>query len=198
MENRQAILSAKDVEIQFSLRGQRLTAIRGCSLDLYEGETLAIVGESGSGKSVFTKSFIGMAQAKQPFPGISLAVVDDQVERALASQAADELINISGVRAAFVVYGEGGGSCVSARSYGQLNVQMVMEKVGGGGSLTGAGAQFKDKTPDEVAQLLLDAIGEYLKEIEDEDKRHKEEQTWRSPATAPAQKPPVRSKLLKI
>jgi len=60
MENRQAILSAKDVEIQFSLRGQRLTAIRGCSLDLYEGETLAIVGESGSGKSVFTKSFIGM------------------------------------------------------------------------------------------------------------------------------------------
>jgi len=125
----------------------------------------------------YVKKYQIMAQAKQPFPGISLAVVDDQVERALASQAADELINISGVRAAFVVYGEGGGSCVSARSYGQLNVQMVMEKVGGGGSLTGAGAQFKDKTPDEVAQLLLDAIGEYLKEIEDEDKRHKEEQT---------------------
>lgn len=57
---RQPILSARDVEIRFSLRGQKLTAIRKCSLDLYDGETLAIVGESGSGKSVFTKSFIGM------------------------------------------------------------------------------------------------------------------------------------------
>ncbi|MGE5653460.1 MAG: ABC transporter ATP-binding protein [Bacillota bacterium] len=54
------ILSAKDVVIKFSLRGRVLTAIRGASLDLYEGQTLAIVGESGSGKSVFTKSFIGM------------------------------------------------------------------------------------------------------------------------------------------
>lgn len=57
---KEPILSAKDVEIQFSLRGRKLTAIRRCSLDLYEGETLAIVGESGSGKSVFTKSFLGM------------------------------------------------------------------------------------------------------------------------------------------
>ena len=54
------ILSARDVEIKFNLRGRTLTAIRGASLDLYEGETLALVGESGSGKSVFTKSFIGM------------------------------------------------------------------------------------------------------------------------------------------
>ena len=57
---KEPILSAKDVEIQFSLRGKKLTAIRRCSLDIYEGETLAIVGESGSGKSVFTKSFLGM------------------------------------------------------------------------------------------------------------------------------------------
>ena len=56
----QPILSAKDVVIKFSLRGRVLTAIRGASLDLYEGQTLAIVGESGSGKSVFTKSFVGM------------------------------------------------------------------------------------------------------------------------------------------
>ena len=54
------ILSAKDVEVKFNLRGRTLTAVRGASLDLYEGETLAIVGESGCGKSVFTKSFIGM------------------------------------------------------------------------------------------------------------------------------------------
>lgn len=54
------ILVAKDLEVQFNLRGQKLTAIRRCSLELYEGETLAIVGESGSGKSVFTKCFVGM------------------------------------------------------------------------------------------------------------------------------------------
>ncbi len=54
------LLSVRDLVIKFNLRGQVLTAIRGASLDLYEGETLAIVGESGSGKSVFTKSFLGM------------------------------------------------------------------------------------------------------------------------------------------
>ena len=54
------ILSAHDVCVQFTLRGNVLNAIRNCSLDLYDGETLAIVGESGSGKSVFTKLFVGM------------------------------------------------------------------------------------------------------------------------------------------
>ncbi len=54
------LLSARDVVVRFNLRGQELTAIRSTSLDVYEGETLAIVGESGSGKSVFTKTFIGM------------------------------------------------------------------------------------------------------------------------------------------
>lgn len=66
------ILSARDVEIQFSLRGRKLNAIRKCSLDLYEGETLAIVGESGSGKSVFTKSFLGMLDANGSVTGGSI------------------------------------------------------------------------------------------------------------------------------
>ena len=68
-ENRQPILSAKDVEIEFTLRGKVLKAIRKCSLDLYKGETLAIVGESGSGKSVFTKSFLGMLDANGSITG---------------------------------------------------------------------------------------------------------------------------------
>ena len=57
---KEKIFEAKDVVVKFNLRGRTLTAIRGASIDLYQGETLAIVGESGSGKSVFTKSFIGM------------------------------------------------------------------------------------------------------------------------------------------
>ena len=56
--DRQPIISAKDVEITFSLRGKKLNAIRKCSLDLYDGETLAIVGESGSGKSTIGRSII--------------------------------------------------------------------------------------------------------------------------------------------
>lgn len=60
MSEKRKILEAKDVVVKFNLRGKILTPVRGASLDLYEGETLAIVGESGSGKSVFTKAFLGM------------------------------------------------------------------------------------------------------------------------------------------
>ena len=63
------LLSAKDIEIEFTLRGKVLKAIRKCSLDIYEGETVAIVGESGSGKSVFTKSFLGMLDANGSITG---------------------------------------------------------------------------------------------------------------------------------
>lgn len=57
---RETILEVNDLDITFELRGKRLHAIRGISLELYKGEILAIVGESGSGKSVFTKSFMGL------------------------------------------------------------------------------------------------------------------------------------------
>ncbi len=57
---KEVILSVKDLVVKFNLRGQVLTAIRGISMDLYKGESLAIVGESGSGKSVFTKTFMGL------------------------------------------------------------------------------------------------------------------------------------------
>ena len=64
MENsNQPILSVRDLNVMFNLRGRRLHAIRGVSLDLYKGESLAIVGESGSGKSVFVKTFMGLLDA---------------------------------------------------------------------------------------------------------------------------------------
>ena len=77
----QAILSAKDVEIQFSLRNRNLMAIRKCSMDLYEGETLAIVGESGCGKSVFTKSFIGMLDANGGITGGSIMYRGEDISK---------------------------------------------------------------------------------------------------------------------
>ncbi len=75
----QPLLSAQDVEVTFTLRGQKLTAIRGASLDLYEGETLAIVGESGSGKSVFTKLFVGMLDKNGAITGGSITYQGDDL-----------------------------------------------------------------------------------------------------------------------
>ncbi|MBO4871797.1 MAG: ATP-binding cassette domain-containing protein [Lachnospiraceae bacterium] len=60
MEKKKVLLSVKDLDVKFRVRGRILTAIRGISLDIYENESIAIVGESGSGKSVFTKTFAGM------------------------------------------------------------------------------------------------------------------------------------------
>lgn len=60
MEDKNVLLSIRDLEVKFRVRGRVLTAIRGISLDIYENESIAIVGESGSGKSVFTKTFAGM------------------------------------------------------------------------------------------------------------------------------------------
>ena len=60
MEDKKVLLSVKDLDVKFHVRGRVLSAIRGISLDIYENESIAIVGESGSGKSVFTKTFAGM------------------------------------------------------------------------------------------------------------------------------------------
>jgi len=63
MQDRETVLSVRDLNVKFSLRGRTLHAIRDVSLDLYKGESLAIVGESGSGKSVFVKTFMGLLDA---------------------------------------------------------------------------------------------------------------------------------------
>jgi len=77
MENRKVLLSVQDLHVSFRVRGRELHAIRGISLDFYEGESVAIVGESGSGKSVFTKTFAGMLEANGCISGGKITFYDD-------------------------------------------------------------------------------------------------------------------------
>ena len=111
----------------------------------------------------YIKKYQIISNAEQPYPGVSISVMDEDTERATASQAADELININDIKASFVVFREHENDvAISARSYGKMNVQVVLEKLGGGGSLTMAGAQFQDADVGEVAARLRAAIEEYL------------------------------------
>lgn len=80
--------------------------------------------------------------------------------RLAAPQAADELLCISGVEASFVLYRTGNTVNISARSFGAVNVQVIMEKLGGGGHQTMAATQIKDKPISEVIDILKNAINE--------------------------------------
>ena len=82
--------------------------------------------------------------------------------RVVAPQAADELLSISGVNASFVLYGAGDEVSISARSMGEINVQIIMEALGGGGHLTMSGAQIKNTSVEKARQMLLEAIDQYF------------------------------------
>jgi c-di-AMP phosphodiesterase-like protein len=83
---------------------------------------------------------------------------DTPIDRALAAGAADDLMNLTGVACAFVLYPFEDTISISARSLGRINVQLIMEKLGGGGHFTTAGAQVKGKTMEEVKNMLKDAL----------------------------------------
>jgi len=96
--------------------------------------------------------------------GIAVAKVDHTIGRVTAAQAADELLNIAGIEASFVLFPDGERVIISARSMGDVNVQVVLEKLGGGGNAATAGAQVPDPSVDSVFKQLLRAIDQYLEE----------------------------------
>lgn len=84
MENtndKKVLLSLKNVDVKFNVRGRVLQAIRNVSLDVYENESLAIVGESGSGKSVLTKTFAGMLDSNGFVSNGSIILSDDEISK---------------------------------------------------------------------------------------------------------------------
>ena len=89
-----------------------------------------------------------------------------ETERRAAAQAADELLTIEGVSASVVMFKTPAGVSFSARSLGGMNVQVIMEALGGGGHQTMAGAQMQDVTPQEAAVALKNAIDKYFDDAE--------------------------------
>lgn len=90
----------------------------------------------------------------------AIACIDEPLTRVIAAQAADELINVSGITASFVLFPEGDQIVISARSIGTCNVQVVLEQLGGGGNGATAGAQIKGSTLKDVLAKLVAAIDE--------------------------------------
>ena len=95
---------------------------------------------------------------------IAIAALNSTTSRILAAQAADELLNISGITASFVLYPDGDMVIVSARSIGSANVQMILEPLGGGGNAATAGAQIKNANVKDVLDQLIDSIDKFYEE----------------------------------
>ncbi len=92
---------------------------------------------------------------------IAIAALNATTSRALAAQAADELLNISGISASFVLYPDEDRVMISARSIGEANVQMILEPLGGGGNTATAGAQMKNTTVKDALDELVKSIDNY-------------------------------------
>ncbi len=112
-----------------------------------------------------------MARTERLEGGLTITTCREKTPNAqiIAAQIADMLVNIEGVRAGFALYHlPDGGIGVSARSQGDINVQLIMESMGGGGHRTVAGAQLRDKTMEEAKQMVIQSARELL---------HKEEES---------------------
>ena len=102
-------------------------------------------------------------QNAELYRNVAIAAPEEQQSRIVAAQAADELLNISGVEASVVIApGDNGSIFASARSIGEINVQILMEKLGGGGNRSAAAAQFDNTDLETVVARVRTAIDEYL------------------------------------
>ena len=95
---------------------------------------------------------------------IAIAALDQECDRVIAAKAADEMLTLQGVRASFVLYRKDDGIYISARSLGEINVQVLVETLGGGGNSTTAGGQCSGMTGAEAKTTLLRAIDKYFEE----------------------------------
>ncbi len=96
---------------------------------------------------------------------IVIAFSNKDVPRPIAAQAADELLSVNDVSAGFVVFRCDNETHISGRSYGEVNIQMIVEQLGGGGSLNGGAAQLGDVPMEKATEMLKNAIDTYFSKI---------------------------------
>ena len=116
----------------------------------------------GDLKDMVTKYDI-IRRAEMYRSNIAVSVVEEPgVDRVAAAQAADDLLTLKGVQASFVIYAAEGAVLMSARSLGEINVQVILEALGGGGNSTTAGARIADTDPESVRQQLIGVLDAYF------------------------------------
>lgn len=116
----------------------------------------------GDLKDMVTKYDI-IRRAEMYRSNIAVSVVEEPgVDRVAAAQAADDLLTLKGVQASFVIYAAEGAVLMSARSLGEINVQVILEALGGGGNSTTAGARIDDTDPESVRQQLIGVLDAYF------------------------------------
>nr|WP_320024099.1 DHH family phosphoesterase [uncultured Acetobacterium sp.] len=119
--------------------------------------------------NTYTAKSDAVKNAKIYYDNIAISTFENNTDygKVIAAQAADELLNIKGIVASFIILKNDEGLAISARSMGEVNVQVILEKLGGGGHLAIAGAQFPgEKNLETGKELLLTAINKYKKENE--------------------------------
>ena len=109
-------------------------------------------------------NIIGKAELVYDSIAISVYDEEDKESNIVCAKAADELLTISNITASFVLGKMDDKICISGRSIGDINVQVILEKLGGGGHITLAGAQVEGMDMDEVKQELINRINEYFSE----------------------------------
>lgn len=116
----------------------------------------------GDLKDMVTKYDI-IRRAEMYRSNIAVSVVEEPgVDRVAAAQAADDLLTLKGVQASFVIYTAEGAVLMSARSLGEINVQVILEALGGGGNSTTAGARIEDTDLESVRQQLIGVLDAYF------------------------------------
>ncbi|WP_371375620.1 DHH family phosphoesterase [Sporomusa aerivorans] len=103
---------------------------------------------------------------EMPFDGVVIAICPSEVKNAqiAAAQTADTMLNVEGVRVSFVLFKTEDGIGVSARSHGDINVQVIMEQLGGGGHQSVAGAKVKNITIEQAKARIIEIVDSYIKE----------------------------------
>lgn len=130
-----------------------------------KGADTALVRRLFSGTLASYRKRAQLVAAAEMYKNCAVAVYRGEPDaeiKLIAPQAADDLLTITGVLASFVLYADGDGVAFSSRSMGAVNVQLVMEQLGGGGHLTMAGAQMGQTALDEAKDKLIQAIDRYF------------------------------------